>query len=486
VKGKNILWISLIAIMLSAMMVNTTIAPQPPETRVYIDRDRLPDQPGDLAHVGDEFVIAIMIENVVDLYAIGFTVKYAPYGKTLVASDIAEGEFLKRGGKTTGFAYSISVFAGTVKIGISRLGAVPGESGSGTLATLKLTKAEAGDSPIEIVDSGLLDSSLNYIEHETSGSYCHGVIGNLINANMPDGRHISVSSSVGTFMVKAKNHGDVNITVRARLEVERQHDSRRVRLYNGQTYFGGYLGADPPFTYLYCDGYDGAYSEWTKYGASPYLNATGEDLDPPGTDGNYIESFDHAAWDAFYSFEDLDMPYLGIYNVISNVDFYGYTKSTSVDPDIDPYCFTTAGGTSYSFMWCDSMGGTTDWAWTGVRYYYGRYDFPEYYGFPLTDEAVDNMELLLYNYHGDDGLWVDALRARVEFATIVPIEPPVTTIEPGEEVWLDPILWVPVEDHIGKYDATITLEYSEKYDDVGYHWKNTGEKVKSFFFWVDP
>jgi hypothetical protein len=474
------LWLSLIAVIFSAMMINIGIAPAT-KTELTITPDRLPEQPGTFSHVGDEYFLSVNIHEVTDLYGVGFTIQFAPYGRTQIASDVLEGDFLSAGGTvSTGFAYSISVFDGTVKVGITRLGNVPGASGSGTLMTFKLTKTEAGASPIEIISSELLDSNLDKMDHVTFGSYVYGCTADLIRCNMPDGRSIFVGTPA-VFQIRARNDGDVPIAVRARLEFERDEDGRRIRLYNGQTYYGGYLGADPPFTWLYCDGYDSAYAEWDHFGASPYLDAI--------EDGNYVYSDIEDAWDAFYSFEDLDLPYLGIYNVISNVDFYGFTKSADVSADIDPYCFTSSGGTSYSFMWCDSMGGTLDWAWTGCRYYFGQYDFPEYYGFPHTEEAVDNMELLLYNYHGSAGLWVDALRARVEFATIIPVdeETGVVVIGPGEEVDLTVVTWVPVLDHVGKYNVQCILEYSEKYThepNVGYHWKNMGEKVRAFSFWV--
>jgi hypothetical protein len=478
VRGKNILWLSVIAMLLSVMMVNVGTAPAI-KTELYITPDRIPEHPGTLGHIGDEYYMSVNIKEVTDLYGVGFTVRFAPYGKTLTASDVSEGDFMSEGGAySTAMSYKIDVFAGAIKVGITRLGAVPGASGSGTLMTWKFTVSEAGSCPIFIENVDLVDSNLNIMDYVTFGSSFYGCTADLIRVNMPDGRHIFVGQD-GVFNIKARNDGDVPMYVMGRVEFERVEDGRRIRLYAGQTYYGGYLGADPPFTYLYCDGYDGAYSEWTKYGVSPYLDAI--------EDGNYIESYVADAWDAFYSFEDLEMPYLGIYTVISNVDFYGYTKCTSTDPDVDPYCFTSSGGVDYSFMWCDSMGGSTSWAWTGCRYYFGTYNFPEYYGFPLTDEAVDNMELLLYNYGGADGEWVDALRAKVEFATIIPLYEDLvpTMILPGEEVELPAITWKAVSDHVGKYLATVYLEYSELYPDVGFHFKNTGEKVVTFHFWVE-
>lgn len=477
-RGKNILRFALIAMLLT-VIVNVGSAPAE-KTEVYITPDRIPEDPSALGHIGDEYYMSVNIANVENLYAVGFTIKYAPFGRTLTPADMVQGDFLSEGGsRPVVMLYDLDVFEGELEVGMSRMGVpLQGAYGSGTLMTFKFVVTEGGSSPIEIVNVVLFDPDLNEMDYVTFGSSYTGSTADLIRMNMPDGRQITVGTT-GDFNVKARNDGDVPIAVRARVEFERVSDGRRIRIYAGQTYYGGYLGADAPFTYLYCDGYDGSYDEWDKWGSSPYLDAK--------EDGNLVNSTVNDAWDGFYSFEDITMPYLGIYNVISNVDFYGYTKSASTGPDIDPYCFTESGGESYSFMWTDSMGGTTEWAWTGVRYYFGQYDFPEYYGFPLTEEAVDNMELLLTNYHGDDGLQVDALRAKVEFATIIPVESPIYIIPAGEELELDPIIWFAASDHIGKYTVTATLEYSVLYPDFPglAHWKNTGEKTRTITFWVD-
>lgn len=476
------MWLSLIAMMLSVpLMVNKGMAPSMP--KLSITPARLPEGGGNLGHPFDVYECAVIVENVADLWAVGFKIQFAPFGKTLVIpkTEIREGDFMSQGDWPTYFTTKVDSFEGVVDVIITRLYQTNpmGASGSGTLITFKVNVVEAGNSPLALFDTTMVDSTLSPMVHNTFDSAFYGATADLVRCNMPEGRNIYVGEPA-IFQIRVRNDGDVPLYVRGKLAVERASDGRRIDLYAGQTYYGGYLGAEPPFTELFCDGYYEWVEEWTHYGDSPVL----DEVD----DGNYVESFVADAWSSMYTFEDLDLPYLGIYEVISNVDFYGYTKCASTGPDIDPYCFTESGGESYSFMWCDSMGGTTDWAWTGLRYYKGTYNFPEYYGFPLNDEAVDNMELLLYNYEGADGEWVDALKARVEFATIIPllenIEPIV--LMPGEEADLTVITWVPVEDHIGEYSAQVTMEYSSEYPESWAHWKNKGDKVVTFNFNVKP
>jgi hypothetical protein len=475
VRGKSILWLSLIAMLLTVMMVNVGSAPAV-KTTLYITPNRLPEHPGTLGHVGDEYYMSVNIEEVTDLYGVGFTIQFAPYGKTLTISDISEGDFLSQGGYQTAMAYKINVFAGTVKVGITRLYEVPGATGSGTVLTFKFTVSEAGSSPITLEDVKLVDSNLNLIDYVTSDSYFYGATANLIRCNMPGGLHVYVGQEA-TFNIKVKNDGDVPLYVKGRLEIERVEDGRRINLYAGQTYYGGYLGADPPMTELFCDGYYEYDDTWDHYGASPWLDEI---------DGDIINSTTAGAFSSMYTFADIEFPYLGIYDVVNNVDFYGYTRQSDTAGDIDPYAFTVSDGIEYGWMWTDSMGGTTSWAWTGLRYYKNVYNFPEYYGFPLTHDGVNNAEIG-FEYYGSSGpvFEIDAVKMRVEFATIVPVEGDIVEVQPGEQVELPVITWVAVGDHIGKYNAQVVIEYSELYPEVGYHFTNTGEKVKTFFFWVE-
>jgi len=480
VKGKSALWFFQLIMLLSALMVNAGTSAAS-STKLYIEPNRIPE-PGQTGHPGDEYNMSVEVNKVEDLYAVCFTVKFAPYARTLVASNVAEGDFLSQGSYPTFFYYTISAFEGTIKVSITRVGDVPGVSGSGTLMTFKLTVVDAGESPIDLLDDILLDSNGNTIPHATSGSYYYGATATLIRVLVLPSRRVKAGENV-TFWSKVRNNDNATLYVRVRFDIERLEDGRRVTFYTGQTYLGGYLGGEPPYTELFCDGYHDVYEfGWNHYGDSPWLDII--------EDESLINSTMDGAMTSMYTFEDITLPYLGKYSVIRNVDFYGYTKCTSVESDIDPYCFTTitnetGGIEELEWMWCDSMGGTTDWAWTGCRYYLGQYNFPEYQGFPLTEEAVDNVELLLYNCYGTDGVQCDALKARVEFATVLPETPPVYELGPYEERELGPAIWVTDDGDIGTYACSATIEYSEEYPDPGYHW--ISGNTKTFTIWiVDP
>lgn len=477
-KGKSILWFSLVAMLLSAMIVNVGTNPVT-GTKLYIDPKRIPG-PGQIGHPGNQYNISVEVDKVEDLYAVCFTVKFAPYGTPLMACDVAEGDFLSQGVYPTAFAYKISVFDGTIKVCISRLGAVEGASGSGTLMTFKLSVVEAGESPIDLVDDILWSSSPNGIPHSTFGSYYYGATASLIRVVVLPGREVKAGENI-SFCSKVRNNADMPLYVTVRFDIERVEDGRRIILYAGQTYLGGgYLGAEPPYTYLYCDGYYEQIEEgWNNPGTSL--------VGPP--DGNVASSTTASSITSMYTFENITLPYHGRYPVMNNMDIEGYTRQSNASNDFDPYFWTydEEGNFLIGPFWGDSMGGSTTWAWTGQRYYKGIYNFPEYQGFPLTETAVNNAEVLLHNY-GDDGILmeIDSMRLKIEFATILPETPPVFLLQPFEEKELPPAIWVTSPDDIGRYLGTATIEYSALYPETGYRWI-CGSKQKTFNFWiVDP
>ena len=474
-KGKSISWFFMIAMLLSAMMVNVSTSSQA-RTKLYIDPQRIPE-PGQVGHPGDEYYVSVKVDNVEDLYAAGFTVKFAPYGRTLMVSSIAEGDFLSQGSYPTAFYYTINVFEGTIKVAIIRLGGVPGASGSGTLMTFKLTVVEAGESPIDLVDDILLSSNYaNTIPHKTSGSYYYGATATLVNVVVLP-RRAKGGENIA-FWSKVRNNDNVTLYVRVRFDIYRLEDGRSFGFYAGQTYFGGGLGEPLPHTYLYCDGYHPTTEDgWTNPGTSL--------VGPP--DGNVASSATACSVTSMYTFENITLPYLNKYSVMNNVDIEGYTRQSDASNDLDPYFWTydEEGNVIVDWAWGDSMGGSTTWAWTGQRYYKGVYNLPEYYGFPLNETAVNNTEILLHNY-GNDGVLmeIDSLRLKVEFATTVPETPPVYKLLPYQERELPPALWITDLDDTGKYIGTATIEYSEVYPDGSYHWISGNQKT--FTFWIIP
>jgi len=471
VRGKNTIWLSLIALLLTSLMVS--VGPAVTPVKISILPSRIPEQAGTLGHLGDSFAMAVEIEGVNDLWSIGVIVKYAPYGRPIVAGMIMEGDFLAQGGYDTNFATKIDVFKGELKIAVTRKLTyglpVEGASGDGVIVTFVFTVAEAGSTDIEIVEVDMRDSNFDVISpFNTFGSEYYGVEANLVRVNMPDGRNPRVGDPI-TFAIKAKNFGDLPVTVRARFDLERLEDGRRIKIYSGQNYAGGGLGEPLPFEYLYVDGYSGP-AGWNNEGDS----MVGE------PDGNYMWADSAYAFSMLYSFEDITLAG----REVANVDLYGYTSQPdgSTGWDFDPYVFPWG-------AWCDSMGGTVNWAWTGGRYYKGGpYDMPEYYlGSTVHQEASINMfEVGIENYcpSGPKQL-IDAMRWKIEFSPITPVIIPTYTIGPGMELELDPFtVGTATEDMIGTYVVTATLEYTAT--GGGETAWPEGTKTRTFTFEIKP
>jgi len=456
----------LIAVLVSTMLVN--IGSGAKKAKVTVNPSRLPEQAGTFGHPGDAYMMSVTIEDVTDLYAFGFTVKYAPYASVLVASDVAEGDFLSEGGMyTTAFSKKISSFAGTVKVGASRLGEVPGASGDGILVTFKMTVREAGESPIELLDVALIDSNGNTMIYDIWNSFYHGPTANLIMASMPYGRRANVGDYI-EFTSKGINKGDVGLTVRTRFDLERVEDGRRITIYSGQDYAGGGLGEELPSEYIYLD----EFNEWFYEFNNPATNALGT------PDGAYIEGDFDAGWASLYSFEDVALAG----REIAYIEIEGYSQypnGATDDVDIDLYGFSGAQG----FAWLGSNFGDVTWAWHGVRWTTDKVTdvMPE-----LRDEAeLNGMELMIYNYLGDapDIIRVDSMRLKIFWSPIVPVVPPNYYVDPyPTEIEFDPFtIAVATEDMIGSYIVTATLEYTLE----GLVW-NEGAKTRSFFFSIAP
>lgn len=470
VRGKNTIWLALIALLLTSLMVSVGSGVTP--VKLSILPGVIPKPPA-FGHLGDSFEMTVQIEGVVDLWSIGVTIKYAPYGRPIVAGGLLEGDFLAQGGYDTNLAYKIDVFKGEFKIAVTRKLTyglpVEGASGDGVIATFVFTVAEAGSTDIEIIEVDMRDSNFDVISpFNTWGSSYYGCDANLINVNMPDGRNPHVGDAI-TFNSKAKNQGDLPLTVRTRFDMERLEDGRRIKIYSGQNYAGGGLGEPLPFEYLYVDGWS-ELGEWYNEGAS----MVGE------PDGNYMYANSAYAFSGLYTFEDIDLAG----RAVANVDLYGYTSQPegSTGWDFDPYVFPWG-------AWCDSMGGTADWAWTGGRYYSGgSLDMPEYYlGSIIHQEENINMaEVGIENYcpSGPEQR-IDAMRLKLEFSPITPVIIPTYTVGPGEELELDPMtIGTATEDMIGTYVVTATLEYT--LTGGGETAWPEGAKTRTFTFEIKP
>jgi hypothetical protein len=441
----------MIVMLLSVTMVNIGITQQPPvtETKIYIDPRRIPEDPETLGHPGDEYLVSVMVDKVEDLWAVGFTIQFAKYGKVLVASDVKEGPFLSEDGTwPTFFVYKVSVFEGTIDVAITRL-AQPdmptvGVSGSGTLVTFKFTVIEVGNSPVDLVDTVLLDSNLEEIIHNSFSSAYYGVTAELVRMYLYK-RNMSVGETQ-VFYSKVKNEGDLPLMVMVRFDNIRLEDGAVFTFYAGQAF----TTAPPrPDEYLYVDSFtfvSESFYEWTTVGDAPWLDAI--------NDTNLIYTDTHSDVMSKFGFQNIT---LGD-SLVKDVWVEGYTKADSTAIDCDVYDDEIS-------YWFGSLWGTDTWEWHGVRWV--DYSMSDEDPTLLTEEGINGYEVLVHYWVPSDlrpsagNFYLDALRLKVEFyPPISPVDPPIYVLDPGETLELDPASWVLRSEDIGKYVVTATVWFS--------------------------
>jgi len=127
---------------------------------------------------GDTFTVDINVTDVTDLYSWQFKLYYK---KILTCQSVMEGPFLSSGGFGTFFPSptinnSYNSTHGRIDVGCSRLGRVPGETGSGVLATITFKALSAGSTTLHLFGTGLWDPpgvGANPISHTTIDGAVH-------------------------------------------------------------------------------------------------------------------------------------------------------------------------------------------------------------------------------------------------------------------------------------------------------------------------
>jgi hypothetical protein len=445
VRGKNILWLTMIALLFSVSLITLTGAA--PGAQVYVAPAEIHNEDLSLS----SFTIDINVEEVVDLYSFAFTLKFSPYVQNLVVSSVTEGGFLTMGGYTTDFVYKIDAFHGEVDIGNARLGQVPGASGSGTLATIGFNVEEAGSSPLALLDVELYNSPPDSasIRTQTHDGHYYGSEAEFVDISFDPGRAVNLKEfDALTIHTSVTNTGDIPLQVRVRFDL-RSEDAWH-QAYGGQHFVS--KPRDP--VYLYVNEYN-PFLEWgwTNPGASV--------IGMP--DGDFTESITNGDMTSAYGFEDLtDM---GPTDVIGNVVLEGYCQypnGPTEAVDIDIYDAAT-------FAWWGSLYGAADWGWVTPRWIGASVSDvdPSILGADPTN--LNNLEALIYNYEGSaaNPMRVDALRLRVEFAKFLPgyDTPWVGTLDPGETAETE-ITWLLANDDMARYTGKVTVEFTHN----GYSW----------------
>lgn len=474
-RGKHILMLPLIAMLFGVMMVNIGVSPA--ATEVWMEPTGHVPGPGELMHPGEIYSVTVGVNDVVDLWAAQITVEFAPFITVLSSQDYAEGDFLSSNNpypQGTAFFAVPNPVTGSVTSIVMRTGKTSGgrvgASGSGVIATFNLLVMEVGESPLELGETILLDSNGDLIPHGTgAGAFFHGTTGYLIRVNMPDGRKVKVGTPFH-ISAKVRNDGDLPLLVRVHFLIHRMDDGRNIEIYAGQNYAGGGVGEPLPFEYLYVNEFNEWYYDWTGDPSNLFGDA----------DGSYIESGANADWASLYGFDDITLAGREIDNIWCET-YAQYPNGPTEAVDIDLYGFSSVS----AFAWWGSGFAGFDWAWRGLRWVGSdsvMTAMPE-----LADETeLNNLELLVYNYHGDapDIMRVDAIRLRVDFASITPVDLNEVTYEllPGEELDLGDITWTAATDHIGSYTLSAAIEYTNQ----EWKWNSYGSSPKTLSFWIVP
>lgn len=501
VRGRNIIWLSLIAVLLGAMTVNLGVSAAP--VNLYLTPTTIPG-PGLFGHVGDSYTVSVNVDDVTDLWGAGFEIHYAPYVSVLTISQIYEGPFLSEGwdpyegmAPGTDFSYTVDLFSGTAYIAIVRLPypdpEIPreGANGDGVLATFRLTVIEAGECPVEIKESYLLDSNGSPMKHTVTSSFYQGSTAMFIRTEVLPGKSVNVGETM-LWYTKVKNKGDTPLYVKVRFDISRLEDARKIVLRTGETYLDGGVGVEPPMwiDYLYVNAFTDSYGEgwgWNYVGTAPYLDAVG--------DGNYIWANDVSEdYPGFYPYTgkyDFDDFTLDPERVIDRVDVEAYTwYEWGLDEgnDLDTYMRTPYTEAPPS-QWLGSLWGTGTAGWHTVRWTTDPVTaiFPE-----MTDPYYLNgarVRFMMY-WTADDlshgEVQVDAMRLKVTQIPkewgVVPADPAYVVIMPGEELELGVVTWIPKASHVGTYEVTATVEYTSEL----LKWNSWGSKQKTFTINILP
>ena len=137
----------------------TTIYVDPPTTTIEV-------------YIGENFTVNVAIAEVTDLCGWEFKLYY---NKTVInCINATEGQFLKAGGNTyfiSNINNTYNATHGRAHVSCTLTGIVPGVNGSGVLATIEFQIKAGGETPLNLDETKLLDSSLpdpNPIDHNTT------------------------------------------------------------------------------------------------------------------------------------------------------------------------------------------------------------------------------------------------------------------------------------------------------------------------------
>lgn len=154
------------------------------------------------ANPGDTFTVTMYISGAVNMYAWEFKMKWNNLLLQLVS--VTEGPFLKSGGFMTFFAppnIPQANLQGWMMVGCSRLGTVPGKTGSGDACYITFRAIEVYSCNLDLYDCNYMDPTLTRYWDVTAvdGSFDNtAIVGTMVNAELvkksawPEHHHFNI------------------------------------------------------------------------------------------------------------------------------------------------------------------------------------------------------------------------------------------------------------------------------------------------------
>jgi hypothetical protein len=428
-RGKTMLWLALTAVILGALVPMMATAQS---GAIFVDPSEIYNN--DLT--ADQFTIDINVEDMVDLYGLGFEVKFAPFTQTLVVSSVVEGDFMAQGGHDTDFFYGTNAFDGIVQIYIGRIGQVSGASGDGTLASITFKVLDAGDSPLNIQRLEAYDSTPSQIYPEVRNGMYYGPTCDVTNAYIAGtagDSPIAREGDIVTVHSEITNDSPLPLNVMVRYDLFGK-DGRLYSFWAGQTFRSSVPQPPyPGYIELTADGFDPWWAMWDTVGTSPWIH----------DETSYVTCDTDGSLMGLFTFGDITLPEGWVINDVWLEALCDGPYNEGIDYD----AYVLHGG----FHWLGSLysAGVGLPEWTGTRWVGGDSAADMYP--PLLDEEVLNDFLFVLYFYDPGGEATGAdrvhkVRLRVEIGwpepTHEPVPPPVFTVPAGESMWVDPVTWI--------------------------------------------
>lgn len=461
-RGKNIIWLGLIAIMVLMPLSNVGFTES--VATMYVDPALSTG-----AVPPDTFDVNIKITSIDLLYAWQVGMKYPPAQTMMSVITVVPGDFW-----TEDIVFNVDTFDGTLWVGSSLAGNIDGISGEGTLATVTFALLEAGEATLDLHDGRVtlyeMDGDMEREDVDTVDGYWLGPTADLHNVPTAKANGLNQKNwRVGdTRKLKAigENTGYAPLWMRGKFTTVRD-DAATFVLYSGQHFI---TETTQRTEYLYVNEFFPLYGGWALFGSSPYLDAI--------EDGSYVSGTAHCQLSDGFGFDDVS---LGPFDKIVNVELEGYTQADSTDMDYDVLVWD-------SMAWLGSLWGNPTYEWKSPRWV-GADTVSDIAPQTKTLAGLNGFEVLLHAYYPLTYGNLDAMRLKVTIETGGIYNDPYDSyllVQPGETRNMAHATWdLESVDGGHTYLTTVEIEYQYYTPDPRFpQTQQTGSSVVTFSWQV--